>query len=84
MIISVTQEDIDKGQRHNGHLCPVALAIRRTAPDCYGVLATIKYIEYIYNGGRVLYLVTPASVRQFIRDFDYNEPVTQFSFELNV
>ena len=29
MLVTITQEDIDQGERRNSHYCPIALALRR-------------------------------------------------------
>jgi hypothetical protein len=79
MLIKVTQEDIDNGERNEPCKCPVALACRRhglveprvgyagitddRAPGCP-----------IYN--------TPWSAREFAKLFDSGKRVYPFSFEL--
>lgn len=75
MLISVTQEDIDKGERDCGK-CPIALAASRAI----GIPVDVGNREAWINGSP---RVMPSIARQFILRFDAQLAVKPFSFELN-
>ena len=81
MLIQVTQEDIDEGERGHCYYCPVALAIGRT----------LNRRNFIYVGGQGIRDVAkwvietlPPGVLDFVCKFDNGEPVSPFSFELEI
>lgn len=76
MKIEVTQEDIDVGERWNWTQNPVSLAIRR----CVGTALAVVDEEEIYYDG--IDIDTPEVVKGFIYDFNINNPVQPFTFEL--
>lgn len=94
MLIEVTQEHIDKGERSNALSCPVALAVREAldAKKENEVAVSFRWITHLkeYRGWRTLFQKTqdwisypsPKKVQEFITDFDNGEPVAPFSFEL--
>lgn len=83
MIIEVTQEDIDKGKRHDCEECAVALAVKRTplAEQFVGIgpqhlvlrEATPKSI-----------LPLPEEIIEFIAAFDRGEAVQPVTFDIPV
>jgi hypothetical protein len=78
--ISVTQDDIDNGERQRCATCPVALAIRRVLPGA----------PMVSVGGWSVLLSTelevllPGVAEEFIAAFDRYAPVAPFEFELEV
>lgn len=75
--ITVTEEDIKNGKRHNSHKCPIALACLRTINmtwfDLYDKLQT-KSFEVAD--------VFPGKTGIFMTLFDAGEPVEPFTFEI--
>ena len=76
MLIEVTQEDIDNGEKLSETNCAVALAIN----SCMG-------IEWAFVGAKTVDLgfdkiELPIEVQHFIENFDNDFPVKPFSFEL--
>lgn len=67
-MITVTQQDIDRGVKHSGKECPIALAVNRAAT----------------LGDELWHVRYPREVGYFIRDFDAGQPVKPFSFWLPV
>jgi hypothetical protein len=78
MKIQVTQQDIDEGIAGKCYDCPIALAIARVLHIRLRVFRTIV----IYSFGYLIFL--PNCVIQFIDQFDNNEPVQPFEFELDI
>ena len=77
MIISVTQEDIDKGVLSSIDDCAIAIALRRKVGG-YGIAKS-----YVFTAlGSVVRL--PNNARRFIAKFDAGLPVKPFNFRLNV
>ena len=81
MIITVTQEDIDKGKTSSVVSCPIALAVKRTCKLDDGV--EVLEDEIILKR-RDLQRWLPAEAINFIRRFDDfgSEGVAPFSFEI--
>lgn len=75
IIITVTQEDIKNGERHDSHKCPVALACLRTINmtwfDLHNKLQTIPDAD-----------IFPGKVGIFMPLFDAGQVVEPFSFEI--
>lgn len=77
MMIEVTAEDIEQGERGNCGKCPIARAMDR---------AGVKHVyvgEWSMDGmvGREFWSMTHIdSTRAFIRAFDEGDPVEPFSF----
>jgi hypothetical protein len=75
--IEVTAEDIAQGERSDCYACPIALAVKR---------ATGKQVAachaHVYVGDDKGLL--SADARSFVTAFDHNEPVSPFSFDLEV
>jgi hypothetical protein len=81
MIINVTQENIDKGVRHDIALCPVALA----AQDVFQIAVVVGYHTIVDDSNEAydcLDYDNARKVEKFIRDFDNRKPVKPFSFEV--
>jgi hypothetical protein len=77
VLIFVTQEHIDKGERCYVTCCPVALAIKDVAPNRQVVVS-----QAIRVGARA-FEMQPVIAR-FISDFDSNRKVEPFTFELEI
>ena len=78
MKISVTQEDIEQGQRENCNYCPVALAIKRVVKpwDMAVGTSTCGINAHSYT--------LPTVAMMFIDSFDKGLPVQPFEFELPI
>ena len=72
--ISVTEDDIKRGDPSNGRGCPIARALRRM--DYRGYHVGINIIEWHDWSGTAL----PAEAAKFISDFDAKKEVKPFSF----
>lgn len=87
MIIQVTQQNIDSGQRLAACSCPVALAILRDLPQ-YGVGVSSTGITLVRLPIEAKHphttLVTPRDVIAFVKAFDRGADVSPFKFELVV
>ena len=82
--INVTQEDIDKGEAGISNSCPVALAIKRSYGELVRVTVGCTRI-YISDIQKTKYKTcqTPLEVVNFMCDFDRQNPVEPFEFEIN-
>lgn len=81
MEISVTKEDIKKGNQGHCRDCPIALAASRA----FGVdvLVRSRYVAVdAVPGGRNAIYSLPENARNFINNFDNGRPVRPFRFEL--
>jgi hypothetical protein len=76
MLISVTQEDIEKGTI-DGENCPIALAAKRVIGGMPFVSVDESFISIDDEDYRL-----PTEASQFVGDFDGNAKVSPFSFEL--
>ena len=80
VIVCVTQQDIDKGVKHNHSYCPIGRALRRRAniPICVGA-----YITTLHKGTPgPIDLSMPEAATQFVHDFDTGLPVKPSRFVL--
>jgi hypothetical protein len=89
-IIKVTQKHIDNGIPCRSGECPIALAMQEFFPK-YNIWASYGWIRFwpldiIYPKQDVLLaeIVTPPIVGRFIGQFDGNNSVEPFSFQLEV
>lgn len=85
MIVSVTQEDINLGMRHNCYHCPIAKATQRNyAHPNYvridsgtlTVFSKVSMQEHTYH--------LPWNAMTWIAKFDSGQEVKPFEFELDV
>jgi hypothetical protein len=81
MKIEVTQRDIDYGVQGECHLCPIALAFKRSS-NFKRVYVNSKSIEVLQTGKAVKSYELPKKAQTFVRRFDRQESVKPFSFEL--
>ncbi len=84
MLIEVTQEDIDNGNRGACCTCPIALASKRTAEAVAGFPLSVQAgsgCVRFYRVGSVL-RSTPTIAGDFMYAFDHGRKVRPFSFEL--
>lgn len=77
--VEVTAEDIAKGEPGDGCKCPIAIAVRR-ATGLNDV--SIRPIAQSRIGNRYVYLPDPA--KRFVLDFDEEQPVQPFTFEIDL
>jgi hypothetical protein len=84
--IEVTQEDIDKGEPGEACRCPIARAVSRLTPPGTLVVVDGKGIEFqdleteVGFAGALL----PYAAEIFAVRFDRCEPVSPFSFALDI
>jgi hypothetical protein len=84
VVVNVTAEDIDHGERNWCTRCPVALGLRRTFPRANLVAAHCDHYEVRYGGPEVHAGTLPRPARDFIARFDGGIVVFPFAFELEV
>ena len=80
MKISVTLEDVQKGERYSASHCPIALAGRR-AFSCLGVFVGVTRLDLYREDKHLRWYLSP-EVEHFINEFDAQHPVEPFEFEL--
>lgn len=84
MIISVTQNHIDRSQTNSCKFCPVAIALQEAVPRAFTVsVHNYEMTAYYQNTGMQYYHV-PRSVKRFIKNYDHGgkEKVKPFNFRL--
>ena len=88
MIIEVTQLDISKGSLCRSTDCPVALAIDRVLDARFYAIVTMWTITIQpFNLVRLRAgwkTVCPPMAQAFVREFDKQNEVVPFNFELNI
>lgn len=84
--LEVTQEDIDKGRRHNPRRCPIAHALRRAGLSEVRVGSTIWWPDErtMLNGGTHSAFGLSDSVVTFIRRFDLKQGLGPQTFTLPI
>lgn len=80
MTIEVTQDDIDKGDEADCDKCPIALAINRATGKRWCVVWHRCWLDEDHSPSIDL----PESAVDFIQDFDNDQSVKPFSFELAI
>lgn len=78
--VEVTQADIDEGERGHCAQCPIAKAMERTTGEVWHVTLFGAFPRDRY----VPTAQIPSKVQEFILAFDRGEPVTPFTFTLEV
>ena len=81
IVITVTEEDIEKGARNMPARCPVALALRRGGYSKITVLIN-RFSCYDPRNKAVICRPHPDELQKFIKDFDTKQPVSPTSFEV--
>ena len=85
MLIKVTQEHIDNGVQHKSKFCPIALAIKDTVQNNFGVSVGPEK-AYIFNSSngdiRIDMYELPEIARDFVSSFDRKESVEPIQFQL--
>lgn len=76
MKITVTQEDIDNGERGDECRCPIALALNRIVPGG----KVHSYSAELPKGREEIPL--PSAACYFVEKFDTGKPVQPFTFDL--
>ncbi len=77
VVVEVTAADIERGEKRDQCLCPVALACKRA-----GIVNPEVENYSIYVGGR--YIDLPDEATQFIVDFDRNREVAPLTFTVEL
>lgn len=78
MIVNITQEHIDRGQKGRAHRCPMALAVRDQLNLSTEQVAVTQYTLYIDCKSYIL----PPTASNFVRAFDAGREVSPFTFEV--
>lgn len=83
--VSVTDYDIAKGQSLSGS-CPIALAIKRIIVDTiYPNVSALGIMFKLSSTGAVQYQVDlPIDAKDFVYNFDEQNPVGPFDFEVDI
>ena len=77
MTITVTQQDIDNGQRRSTCECPVALAASRTTGrKAYVTNTTLSFT--------ISTVALPEMVRAFVHSYDARKHVKPFKFDIQL
>jgi hypothetical protein len=76
--VQVTQEHIDKGERHICARCPAALAMSDAGLEA-GV-----YSDFLYLADSGESVAMPWDVARFIKKFDLGWPVEPFTFDIDI
>lgn len=87
MLISVTKDDIRKGEQCLGDSCPIALAIQKMLKPGYIVKARSYELSiYQSNGTFIGGLPISRSAERFINKFDFEgkKAVVPFRFKANI
>lgn len=81
--VRVTADHIERGKRHVGHSCPIALAIREQWPGTppRAVFVTDRYASVAAEGEHWLYCEVPDAAATFIDLFDEGREVAPFEFD---
>lgn len=79
--ITVTQDDIEKGEATNCHYCPIAIAAKR-AFKAYSVSCAVRLLIYTDETSYKKYKL-PDEALNFIGDFDNGKGVEPFEFEID-
>ena len=79
VLISVTQEHIDKGVKTSCGSCPIAIAAKEVFIEGIEIAVGINCI-----GIDTYFVDVPGPARRFIRAFDDGKFVRPFSFEIDV
>jgi hypothetical protein len=75
--ITVTQEDIDRGQRKSMTKCPVARAVQAATGAEHVSVARSTIVVDFWSG------VRPDVVAEFIKRYDYGFDVQPFEFDMD-
>lgn len=81
--VNVSQKDIKLGKKGECSGCPVAIAVKRQLGllDCY---VGSPDIDLVPRNGRWFSTAMPTVVSRFVMLFDRREPVSPFTFTLEV
>lgn len=88
MLVRVTQDDIDEGEREDCFMCPVARALTREFPGCIPEVTGTGIELYEFDdacdglGTWLFHARTPKKAAEFIEAFDDGEGVEPFEFTL--
>lgn len=80
MIITVTQDDIDKGCKGKAQACAIARALVRTVPNAAEAVVCIFFQVIDVHGHNLLECDIPDHVGDWITRFDNGKHVEPFSF----
>jgi hypothetical protein len=83
--VSVTQDDIERGEQSLCRYCPVALGLRRAVPGAVQTFASDRRLKVMRQDGAWSCTIrTPPEVAAWINRFDSDgrSAVVPFSFEI--
>lgn len=84
MIVKVTQEHIDKGQRRNCTGCPITLALKDTFKVDFAQATRYSLKVGQFPENLIFSVPTPHAVMNFIDHYDLEDVVEPFEFELSL
>ena len=79
--LTITQEDIDKGEREESDACPIALALRRETGKDYEVLGDEIVLYDPDTCGRLEQYDLSQKAQDFIITYDDGFPVLPTTFD---
>lgn len=88
--VTVLQDDIDQGVRVDTGRCPIARAVRRDLADLIsgGNQVRVEDTRLDITSGDGLFTVArgrlPRTAQTFVSDFDEEQPVESFKFEIEI
>ena len=77
--VEVTQDDIDRGVRHEPSECAIARAVGRAAMSDGRINVGVSWV---YCDAYLSWANLPKTARTFVERFDSGDDVKPFSFEL--
>lgn len=81
LTVTVTETDIERGQRAGFGSCPLELALERALPEAER-LKVYRSFAAAWVGGKRWTALLPPECEEFVRDFEKYYPVTAFESEL--
>lgn len=85
--VEVTQDDIDKGAFRSCAKCPIARATKRLVKRTCKLDVRSRVMALTLSGPRTLMyeaVTLPDAAHEFVVAFDNSEPVSPFSFPLDI
>ena len=82
MIVTVTQDHIDKGVRNDCTECALALALR--PHFSFTIPGVFDSCVVVLSGGQLKYSDLPENAEIWLRKFDLGQEVEPFEFELDI
>ena len=81
--VNVTQEHINKGERHSTSACPIAWALKDVLPADSCAVNVRASVAVWFRNSDYYRAWLPRSAQDFVVEFDNGQDVSPFSFELD-